>query len=125
VPIFQHDEHDLLPRIRWARRHPQLVQHIIQQANAFALQYTTYRARLLYWKHVLLAYRSLVLDMQEHFDSKPAAAVPAGNPMEALLRSHLTAVQLKQQREQQQQQQHSRRRPRAASGAVLSRRTDE
>jgi hypothetical protein len=83
VPIFKHSEHDLMPRLTWARHHEPQVQHIIHQANLFALQYVTYPARLLYWKYVLLAYRSLVPDMAQYFQQSGST----GSQMEVLLKS--------------------------------------
>lgn len=67
VPIFKTSEHDLIPRIEWAMTHEELVKRIISNANHFALTYTTYRARVLYWKYVLLAYKKLIPDMEDYF----------------------------------------------------------
>lgn len=67
----------------WARQHETQLHHIIKNANHFAMRYVTYPARVLYWKYVLLAYRSLIPDMDEYF--KQSAST--GSQMEVLLKS--------------------------------------
>ena len=71
VPIFNYTLHDLMPALAWAKDpgNARAVADIIQEANAFALQYTTLHARILYIKYALLAYRSLFADMQSWFES--------------------------------------------------------
>lgn len=83
VPILKQSEHDVLPRIRWARQHEAQVQHIVSNANRFAMRYATYPARVLYWKYVLLAYRSLIFGMDEYFQQSAST----GSQMEVLLKS--------------------------------------
>jgi hypothetical protein len=61
----------------------QQVQHIIGNANRFAMRYTAYPARVLYWKYVLLAYRSLIVDMDEYLQQSGST----GSQMEVLLKS--------------------------------------
>jgi hypothetical protein len=83
VPILKKSEHDLVPRIDWARQHETQARHIISNANHFAMRYVTYPARVVYWKYVLLAYRSLIPDMDEYF--KQSAST--GSQMEVLLKN--------------------------------------
>lgn len=97
MPIFKHSEHDFIPRLAWARRHDKLVQRIISNANNFAMQYTTYKARVLYWKYVLLAYRSLVPDMDEYFEKEREKEEQQKKRMESILTAQLAAVTGKEQ----------------------------
>jgi hypothetical protein len=83
VPILKKSEHDLVPRINWARQHETQARHIISNANHFAMRYVTYPARVVYWKYVLLAYRSLIPDMDEYF----AQSATTGSQMEVLLKN--------------------------------------
>jgi hypothetical protein len=60
VPILKDSEQDLMPRVQWAQQHEHTsVQDIVRCANDFALKYTTWKARMLYLKYVLLAYKQL------------------------------------------------------------------
>eukprot|EP00775_Hariotina_reticulata_P003900 gene3900-4154_t len=60
VPILKESEHDLIPRVQWAQQHEHHeVQDIVRRANEFAMKYTTWKARMLYLKYVLLAYKQL------------------------------------------------------------------
>jgi len=88
VPILKHSEFDVMPRLQWARQHQTQVRHIVHNANRFALKYATYPARVLYWKYVLTAYRSLFPDMDEYFKQSSAT----GSQMEYLLKSQLTKI---------------------------------
>lgn len=83
VPILKRSEQDLMPRIKWARQHEAQVQHIIKNANHFAMRYVTRPARVLYWKYVLLAYRSLIADMDDYMKKSSST----GSQMEVLLKS--------------------------------------
>lgn len=83
VPILKHSENDLVPRINWARQHEAQVQHIIKNANRFAIRYVTRPARVMYWKYVLLAYRSLITDMDDYMRKSAST----GSQMEVLLKT--------------------------------------
>lgn len=83
VPILKKSEDDLVPRIDWARQHETQARHIVSNANHFAMRYVTYPVRVVYWKYVLLAYRSLILDMDDYF--KQSAST--GSQMEVLLKN--------------------------------------
>lgn len=56
-----------MQRIEWATSHEEIVKRIIGNANHFAMRYTTYKARIMYWKYVLLAYQRLIPDMSDYF----------------------------------------------------------
>uniref|UniRef100_A0A383W8X9 Glycosyl transferase CAP10 domain-containing protein n=1 Tax=Tetradesmus obliquus TaxID=3088 RepID=A0A383W8X9_TETOB len=90
VPIFKTSEHDLVPRLEWAFAHDELSRHIVFNANRFALTYTTYKARVLYWKYVLLAYKELVPDMEDYFrytvSAEPLLSQPGDSFMGSLLK---------------------------------------
>ncbi|KAF8056254.1 hypothetical protein HT031_006442 [Scenedesmus sp. PABB004] len=98
VPIFKTSEHDLLPRLAWAAQHEALARRIVANANAFALTFTTRRARVTYWAYVLHAYRRLVEGQGAYFAARFAAAAAerGGGPshMEVLLRQQLAGMQL-------------------------------
>lgn len=88
MPILKHSEFDVIPRLQWARQHQTQVHHIVHNANRFALKYTTYPARVLYWKYVLTAYRGLFPDMDEYFKQSSET----GSQMEYLLKSQLGKI---------------------------------
>jgi hypothetical protein len=71
-----------MPRLRWAREHEPQVRRIVDNANHFALRYASYPARIMYWKYVLLAYRSLIPGMDEYF----AQSAATGSQMEVMLK---------------------------------------
>jgi hypothetical protein len=70
VPILKRSEHDLVPKLKWAMAHEQIARHIVHRANHFALTYTTYQARIVYWVYLLHGYARLVTDMAEYFEKK-------------------------------------------------------
>lgn len=95
VPIFKTSEHDFIPRLQWAMAHQDMVKHIVSNANHFAMTYTTYKARIYYWKYVLMAYKKIFTDQDDYFSR---AAQPK-NQMELLLKQQLAALQQEQQQQ--------------------------
>jgi uncharacterized membrane protein YgcG len=56
----------------WADSHPSEVARIVGAANRFALTYTTYYARLVYWVYALHAYKGVFEDQEEFFATRGA-----------------------------------------------------
>jgi ABC-type amino acid transport substrate-binding protein len=101
---------DVLDALKWAEAHPRQVGAIVARANKFALTYTTYYARVLYWVYALHAYRDLVEGQDEYF-ATGGASVREYVAEHARQRQQQQRDQ-QQQREQQQHWQRKRRRQR-------------
>ncbi|KAI8462674.1 MAG: glycosyl transferase family 90-domain-containing protein [Monoraphidium minutum] len=72
VPILETNRTDVLDRLAWAEAHEAEVRAIVDAANRFALTYTTYYSRILYWIYTLEVYRGLFDDMDYYFESRGA-----------------------------------------------------
>lgn len=63
--MFESNQWDIISRLEWAADHDAAAQAISSRGRKFALKYTTWHARLLYWKYALMAYKSVFADMNE------------------------------------------------------------
>lgn len=72
LPIFADARDDAVKQLEWAAAHPDGARAIARRANRFALTYTTYYARVLYWVYALKAYRGLFADQDEYFETRGA-----------------------------------------------------
>ncbi len=71
LPVLQ-NRTDVLDQVAWAEARPREAAAIVANANRFALTYTTYYARVVYWIYVLQAYRDLVEGQGRYFETRGA-----------------------------------------------------
>lgn len=71
APILE-NRTDVLGVLAWAEAHPAEVGAMIAAANRFALTYTTYYSRVVYWVYALHVYKSLFADQAEFLASRGA-----------------------------------------------------
>ncbi|GBF97933.1 ATP synthase F1 complex assembly factor [Raphidocelis subcapitata] len=72
LPILNASRTDLLRAMDWADAHPPEAARIVDAANRFALTYTTFYARLVYWVYALHAYKGVFEDQEEFFATRGA-----------------------------------------------------
>lgn len=73
LPVLFDGRDDALKRLEWAAKHDAEARAIARRANRFALTYTTYYARVLYWVYALRAYRDVFADQDDYFKTRGAA----------------------------------------------------
>jgi hypothetical protein len=72
LPVLEANRSDVVQQVEWAEAHQPEARAMVDRANRFALTYTTYYARLVYWVYALHAYRGLFDDQDYYFETRGA-----------------------------------------------------